>query len=215
MPVCARVRPCLEQPRTHVPVPSRSTMRALAWRGQVQAYGCYLWLANAHSRPRGPRPRLSVAKPRVNSNPHRRPSHRHQANPVLDRDPLFARRYPHRVVCCLCQHSSRRAALFRRRRSAHAHLHSRESSPALPVPNGARACSRTRTLSQASCHAAADTLVATPRSSSRTEPFTIAPPCSFGSFISRPHARACARPSCRLCSPCSRPVNTFTCVSRT
>jgi hypothetical protein len=33
MPVCASVRPCLEKPRTHVPVPSRATMHALAWRG--------------------------------------------------------------------------------------------------------------------------------------------------------------------------------------
>jgi hypothetical protein len=36
-----------------------------------------------------------------------------------------------------------------------------------------------------------------------------------GSFISPPHARACARPSYRLCSPCSSPVNTLTRVSRT
>jgi hypothetical protein len=34
-----------------------------------------------------------------------------------------------------------------------------------------------------------------------------------GSFISPPHARACARPSYRLCSPGSSPVNTFTLVS--
>jgi hypothetical protein len=38
-PVCASVRPCLVQPRTHVPVPSRATMRALAWRGQGQTFG--------------------------------------------------------------------------------------------------------------------------------------------------------------------------------
>jgi hypothetical protein len=53
-----------------------------------------------------------------------------------------------------------------------------------------------------------------PRSSIRTKPFTFAPPCSSGSFISRPHARADARPSCRLCCPCSSPVNTFARVSR-
>jgi hypothetical protein len=69
--------------------------------------------------------------------------------------------------------------------------------------------------SQVSCHAAADTPVATQQSSSCTEPFTITPPCSSGSFISRPHACACARPSCRLCSPCPSPVNTFARVSRT
>jgi hypothetical protein len=39
MPVCASVRPCLVQPRTHVPVPIRATMRALAWRGQGQTFG--------------------------------------------------------------------------------------------------------------------------------------------------------------------------------
>jgi hypothetical protein len=87
--------------------------------------------------------------------------------------------------------------------------------PCSSCPNGARACSRARTPSQASCHAAADTPVATSRSSSCTEPFTFALPCSSGSFISLPHARACARPSCRPCSPCSSPVNTFTRVSRT
>jgi hypothetical protein len=87
--------------------------------------------------------------------------------------------------------------------------------PYSPCPNGAHACSRARTPSQVSCHAAAGTPVATPRSSSRTEPFTIAPSCSSESFISRPHARACARPSCRLCSPCSSSVNTFTRLSRT
>jgi hypothetical protein len=38
-PVCASVRPCLVQPRTHVPVPSRATMRAPAWRGQGQTFG--------------------------------------------------------------------------------------------------------------------------------------------------------------------------------
>jgi hypothetical protein len=87
--------------------------------------------------------------------------------------------------------------------------------PCSPYPNGARACSLARTPSQASCLAVADTPVATPRSSSCTEPFTIALPCSSGSFISRPHARACARPICRLCSPCSSPMNTFSRVSRT
>jgi hypothetical protein len=53
--------------------------------------------------------------------------------PVSDLDLLFARRHPRRVVRCLCQPSPRRAALFRLRHSAHAHLHPRESSPALPV----------------------------------------------------------------------------------
>jgi hypothetical protein len=38
-PVCASVRPCLVQPRTHVPVPSRATLRALAWRGKGQTFG--------------------------------------------------------------------------------------------------------------------------------------------------------------------------------
>jgi hypothetical protein len=85
--------------------------------------------------------------------------------------------------------------------------------PCSPCPSGARACSRARTPLQASCHAAADIPVATPQSSSRTKPFTIAPPCSSGSCISRPHARACTQPSCRLCSPCSSLVNTFTRVS--
>jgi hypothetical protein len=88
------------------------------------------------------------------------------------------------------------------------------SSPALPVQTvhahvHAHAHPRKRAATPA------DTPVATSRSSSRTEPFTIAPPCSSGSFISRPHARACARPSCRLCSPCSSPVNKFARVSRT
>jgi hypothetical protein len=58
-------------------------------------------------------------------------------------------------------------------------------------------------------------LTQTSRSSSRTEPFTIAPSCSSGSFISQSHARACVRPSCRLCSPCSSVVITFARVSRT
>jgi hypothetical protein len=66
-----------------------------------------------------------VARPHVNSNPRRRPSHRRQASPILDRDLLFARRRPRRVVRCLCQPSSRWAALFRRRRSSHAHPHPR------------------------------------------------------------------------------------------
>jgi hypothetical protein len=39
MPICASVRPCLVQPRTHVPVPSRATLRALAWRGKGQTFG--------------------------------------------------------------------------------------------------------------------------------------------------------------------------------
>jgi hypothetical protein len=39
MPLCASVRPWLVQPRTHVPVPSCATMRALAWRGQGQTFG--------------------------------------------------------------------------------------------------------------------------------------------------------------------------------
>jgi hypothetical protein len=34
-----KLRPCLVQPRTHVPVPSRAAMRALAWRGQGQTFG--------------------------------------------------------------------------------------------------------------------------------------------------------------------------------
>jgi hypothetical protein len=38
-PVCASVRPCLVQPRTLVPVPSRATLRALAWRGKGQTFG--------------------------------------------------------------------------------------------------------------------------------------------------------------------------------
>jgi hypothetical protein len=76
---------------------------------------------------------LSVPRPRVNSNPRHRPSHRCQESPVLDRDLLFARRRPRRVVRCLCQPSPRRTALFSRRRSAHVHPHPRESSPALPV----------------------------------------------------------------------------------
>jgi hypothetical protein len=62
--------------------------------------------------------------------------------------------------------------------------------PCSSCPNGARSCSRARTPSQASCHAAADTPVATPRSSSRTKPVTFAPPCSTGSFVSQTHARA-------------------------
>jgi hypothetical protein len=37
--VCASVRPCLVQPRTHVPVPNRATMHALSWRGQGQTFG--------------------------------------------------------------------------------------------------------------------------------------------------------------------------------
>jgi hypothetical protein len=92
---------------------------------------------------------LSVPRPRVNSNPRCRPSHRHQASPVLDRDLLFARRRPRRVVCCLYQPSPRRATLFRRRRSALARSHPRESSPALPFQTvhahvHAHACPRKR-----------------------------------------------------------------------
>jgi hypothetical protein len=37
--VCASVRPCLVQPRTLVPVPSRATLRALTWRGKGQTFG--------------------------------------------------------------------------------------------------------------------------------------------------------------------------------
>jgi hypothetical protein len=37
--------------RTHVPVPSRATMRALAWRGQGQAYGSLLRLTLSALRP--------------------------------------------------------------------------------------------------------------------------------------------------------------------
>jgi hypothetical protein len=62
--------------------------------------------------------------------------------------------------------------------------------PCSSCPSGACACSRARTSSQASCHAAADTPVATSLSSSSTEPFTFAPPCSSGSFVSQTHARA-------------------------
>jgi hypothetical protein len=54
---------------------------------------------------RGPRPHLSMARPHVNSNPRRRPSHRRQEGPVLDHDLLFARWCPRRVVCRLCQPS--------------------------------------------------------------------------------------------------------------
>jgi hypothetical protein len=62
--------------------------------------------------------------------------------------------------------------------------------PCSSCPSGACACSHARTSSQASCHAAADTPVAMPRSSSRTKPFTFVPPCSSGSFVSQTHARA-------------------------
>jgi hypothetical protein len=51
MPVCARVRPYLVQPHTHVPVPSRATMRVLAWRGQVRAYGSLSRLTSSALRP--------------------------------------------------------------------------------------------------------------------------------------------------------------------
>jgi hypothetical protein len=92
-------------------------------------------------------------------------------------------------VCCLCQPCPRRAAL------SPPALCSRIPKPegvepCSPCPNGARACSRARTPSQSSCHAAADTPVVTSQSSSCTEPFTFAPPCSSGSFVSQTHTRA-------------------------
>jgi hypothetical protein len=62
--------------------------------------------------------------------------------------------------------------------------------PCSSCPSGACACSHAHTPSQASCHAAADTPVATTRSSSRAKPFTFAPPCSSGSFVSQTHACA-------------------------
>jgi hypothetical protein len=77
--------------------------------------------------------RLFCAQTSCELKPSLPTSHRHQASPILDRDLLFARRRPRRVVRCLCQPSPRRAALFRRRRSAHAHPHPLKSSPALPV----------------------------------------------------------------------------------
>jgi hypothetical protein len=86
-------------------------------------------LADQCSHTRGPRPRLSVARPRVNSNPRRRPSHRRQESPILDSDLLFARRRPRRVVRCLCQPSLRRAALFLCRRYAHARPLKRAAMP--------------------------------------------------------------------------------------
>jgi hypothetical protein len=88
-----------------------------------------------------------VARPRVNSNPRRRPSHRRQASPVINRDLLFARQHPRRVVRCLCQPSPRWAALFCRRRCAHANPHPRESSPALPVQWCTHMFTRTHALS--------------------------------------------------------------------
>jgi hypothetical protein len=302
-------RPCLVQPRTLVPVPSRATLRALAWRGKGQTFGSLsrqtlsalrpatgrgfaangdpsspgvraptrsrsCTLAQAHERanpvaafrtsseteaPRSRPPRrsvshhrrgrpsdrlgarasgqvsagvrphartqanttmchrgahLSVPRPRVNSNPRLRPSHHRQESPVLDRDLLFARRRPRRVVRSLSTFASSGRSLspptFCSRTPAPAGV-----EPCSSCPNGARACSRARTPSQASCHAAADTPVVTPQSSSHTEPLTLALPCSSGSFISRPHARASARPSYRLCCPGSSPVNTLTRVSRT
>jgi hypothetical protein len=95
---------------------------------------------------RGPRPRLSVARPRVNSNPRRLPSHRRQASPVLDRDLLFARRRPRRVVRCLCRPSPHRAALFRRRRSTHARARTRGSRALLSL---SKRCTRMFTCTHA------------------------------------------------------------------
>jgi hypothetical protein len=132
---------------------------------------------------------LSVPQPRVNSNPHRRPSHHCQESHDLDRDLLFAKRRPRRVVRSLSTFAASGRSLspptFCSRTPAPAGV-----EPCSPCPNGARACSRARTPSQASCHAVADTPVATSRSSSCTEPFTFAPSCTSGSFISRTHARA-------------------------
>jgi hypothetical protein len=317
--VCASVRPCLVQPRTHVLVPSRATMRALAWRGQGQTFGSLsrqtlsalrpatgrgfaangdpsspgmraptrsrsCTLAQAHERtnpvaafhtsseteaPRSRPPRLSTSLPRTSFrldarasgqvSARVRPHVRTQANtPVChrgarrrgqatflparsgeDMDVAFGRPMlttahassPHSgeaktrpSTCC-----GVRASLIKPRRSTLSAPGCSLSPPAFcshtpapagvepcsPCANGARACSRAHTPSQASYHAAADTPVASPRSSSRTKPFTFAPPCSSGSFVSQTHARADARPSCRLCSPCSSPVNTLTRVSRT
>jgi hypothetical protein len=55
--------------------------------------------------------------------------------PRFDRDLLFARRRPRRVVHCLCRPSPRRAALFRHRRSAHARARTRGSRALLSLSN--------------------------------------------------------------------------------
>jgi hypothetical protein len=321
-PVCASVRPCLEQPHAHVPVPSRATIRALAWRGQGQSFGSLsrqtlsalrpatgrgfaangdpsfpgvqvptrsrsCTLAQAHERAN---PVVALHTSSETKAPRSRPPHRsvspHRRGRPSDR---LGARASGQVSACVrphartqantpvCHRGARRRgqatdmpmrssedmdAAFGRPVLTTAHASSPHTSeaktrpstccgiraslieprcptlsapgcslsppvfcsctpapagvePCFPCPNGARACSHACTPSQASCHATADTPAATLRSSSRTELFTITPPCLSGSFISPPHARACARPSCRLCSPFSSPVNTFARMSRT
>jgi hypothetical protein len=85
-PVCASVRPCLVQPRTHVPVPSRATMRALAWRdpsspgvrAPTRSRSCTLALAHERANPVVAFHTLSETKasrsrpPRRSTSPRRR-----------------------------------------------------------------------------------------------------------------------------------------------
>jgi hypothetical protein len=82
---CTHVLPFLVQPRTHAR--ARATTRAPAWRGQGRAFGSLSCLTSPALRSAtgrrltatgGPRPRLSMARPRVNSNPRCRPSYHHQ-----------------------------------------------------------------------------------------------------------------------------------------